>query len=154
VDCILNSLGGEFIPKSLEALAGEGRFVELGRIGIWTEAQVRQLRPDVRYFNFDMAQMCRDDPELIASLFKEIAASFQEHALEPIAHKLFPIQQAAAAFRFMAQAKHTGKIVLSHAHPDPAADEAPMIGPGGVYVITGGLGALGLQVAEWMVGKG
>ena len=153
VDCVLNSLTGEFIPKSLDALAEGGRFVELGRIGIWTEEQVGQVRPDVRYFNFDMALMCRDDPALIASLLGEVASRFEEGALQPMARTLFSIHDAAAAFRFMAQAKHIGKVVLTHPQTD-GANEGLMIRPDGAYLITGGLGALGLQMAEWMVGRG
>jgi myxalamid-type polyketide synthase MxaB len=153
VDCVLNSLAGELIPKSLEVLAEGGRFVELGRIGTWTEEQVRQVRPDVRYFNFDMAQECRDHSELIASLFREITSYFEEGTLQPIAKTSFPIHDAPVAFRFMAQAKHIGKIVLTHAVPDAERDGL-MVRSDAAYVITGGLGALGLQFAEWMVGKG
>jgi len=39
VDVVLNSLsGGEYIPRTLSALAVGGRFVEIGRRGIWTAA--------------------------------------------------------------------------------------------------------------------
>src|SRR5690606_6724097 len=40
VDVVLSSLAGEFIPRSVEALAEDGRFLEIGKRGIWTAEQV------------------------------------------------------------------------------------------------------------------
>jgi myxalamid-type polyketide synthase MxaB len=155
VDCVLNSLTGEFIPRSLDVLSPGGRFVELGKFGIWTEADVHAVRPDVGYFNFDMAQLCRDDPEFIASLFSQLAPQFRDKKLQPIVHEAFPIREAGQAFRYMAQAKHIGKVVLTHPSAEAGVVQShAMLDPEHSYVITGGLGALGLQVAEWMVGHG
>jgi acyl carrier protein len=58
----------------------------------------------------------------------------------------------------MAQAKHIGKIVV--ALQDPAVKIAPApectsrVRADGSYLITGGLGGLGLRVAQWLVGEG
>jgi len=155
VDVVLNSLNADFIPKSLELLADGGRFVELGKIGIWDPEQVRELRPDVRYFNFDLATTSLESPELIASLFAELAAGFEDRTLRPLPHRVFPILEVAEAFRFMAQAKHLGKVVLHHPEREEAAPpRGPMIRDDASYLVTGGLGALGLQLAEWMVAEG
>jgi myxalamid-type polyketide synthase MxaB len=153
VDCVLNSLTGEFIPKSLGVLGQRGRFVELGRIGVWTEDQIHEVRPDVSYFNFDLARISYENPQLVASLLAELAEQFRQEKLEPIVHRIFPIQDVPAAFRFMAQAKHVGKVVLSHPHQNGSSEHG-MIRGEGVYIITGGLGSLGLLLAEWMVDKG
>ena len=53
------------------------------------------------------------------------------------------------AFRQMAQAKHVGKIVLVPTGPTAGAIHADA-----TYVVTGGLGGLGLEVARWLVGRG
>ncbi len=45
VDIVFNSLNGEFIPKSLDVLNTKGRFIEIGKIGIWDENQVLQKCP-------------------------------------------------------------------------------------------------------------
>src|SRR5262249_41008831 len=57
VDIVLNSLAGEFIPKSLSVLGANGRFVEIGKRGIWDARQVAQLRSDVSYFAFDLGEV-------------------------------------------------------------------------------------------------
>ena len=51
------------------------------------------------------------------------------------------------AFRYMQQGKHQGKIVITQKH-------LTLLSPQGTYLITGGLGAIGLQVAQWLVTKG
>ena len=148
VDVVLNSLNGDFIAKNLEIIAPKGRFVEIGKVGIWDKIQVAEKRADISYFPFDLLEVSDRDPELIASLFTELKQQFVERTLQPLPHKVFPIQQADDAFRYMAQAKHIGKVVISM----PASNQ--IVKPDGSYLITGGFGALGLQVANWLIEEG
>ncbi len=148
VDLVLNSLNGNFIAKNLDILAPQGRFIEIGKVGIWDRAQITEKRPDISYFPFDLLEVSNQDPELIATLFAELRQQFVEQTLQPLPHKVFPIQQADGAFRYMAQAKHIGKVVISM----PAGNQ--IVKPDGSYLITGGFGALGLQVANWLIEEG
>jgi 8-amino-7-oxononanoate synthase len=148
VDLILNSLNGDFIPQNLAILAPNGRFVEIGKVGIWSQAQVAEQRADINYFPFDLLEVSRQDPDLINRMFAELRQQFVDGKLQPLPHKVFPIQQADDAFRYMAQAKHIGKVVISL----PASNQVVQID--GSYLITGGMGALGLLVANWLAEEG
>lgn len=148
VDLILNSLNGEFIPKNLEILAPQGRFVEIGKVGIWSRDRVAEMRGDISYFPFDLLEVSRREPDLIATLFAQLKQQFIEGKLQPLPHKVFPITQANAAFRYMARAKHTGKVVIS----TPVGNQ--IVKAEGSYLITGGWGALGLEVARWLAAEG
>jgi 8-amino-7-oxononanoate synthase len=148
VDLILNSLNGDFIPQNLRILAPNGRFVEIGKVGIWNHAQVAAARDDISYFPFDLLEVSHQDPDLIASMFAELRRQFVEGELKPLPHKVFPIQQAPDAFRHMAQAKHIGKVVIDF----PTNNQ--IVKTDGSYLITGGMGALGLQVAKWLAELG
>jgi polyketide synthase 12/myxalamid-type polyketide synthase MxaB len=53
----------------------------------------------------------------------------------------------------MAQAKHIGKVVLTPDRTNGASDGVQIVGDA-TYLITGGLGALGLRVARWLVDAG
>lgn len=151
VDIVLNCLNGEFIPKSLETLAPAGRFVEIGKLGIWDAAQMAQTRADVSYFPFDLLDISQEQPQLIAAMLRELLVEFEQHKLRPLPHKDFPFREAADAFRYMAQAKHMGKVVLTL----PDADHRfAGIQEQGTYLITGGLGDLGLEVAGWLIEQG
>ncbi|MEN9565214.1 MAG: hypothetical protein RLZZ69_410 [Cyanobacteriota bacterium] len=148
VDLILNSLNGDFIPQNLGILAPNGRFVEIGKVGIWDRAQVAKQRADISYFPFDLLEVSDRDPDLIASMLAELRRQFVDGKLQPLPHQVFPIQQADDAFRYMAQAKHIGKVVISL----PASHQ--VVKTDGSYLITGGMGALGLQVANWLAEEG
>jgi 8-amino-7-oxononanoate synthase len=148
VDLILNSLNGEFIDKSLAVLAPKGRFVEIGKVGIWSSEQMQANRPDVAYFPFDLLDLSQGQPTLIAAMLQELMALFQQGQLKPLPLVTFGIEQAADAFRYMAQAKHIGKVVLTL----PLLSE--LIRPDGAYLISGGFGGLGLRVAGWLVEQG
>ena len=54
----------------------------------------------------------------------------------------------------MAQARHIGKIVLSLGPPTGRSRRRRPVPADGTYLITGGLGALGLATARWLVDRG
>ena len=147
VDIVLNSLSGDFIAKSLSALAPNGRFLEIGKRGIWSQEQMAQARPDVSYAAFDLSDTIRSDPASIQTMLEELMATFAEGSLKPLPRRAFPLSDAASAFRYMAQAKQIGKIVITQHQP-------VVIRGGASYLITGGLGGLGLRVARWLADQG
>ena len=146
VDVVLNSLAGEFIPKSLGVLRAGGRFLEIGKTGIWTEGQVAAVRKDVAYFPIYLGEV---EPGLLRSMLVRLMDELAAGVLKPLPSRRFPMHEASAAFRFMAQAKHIGKIVLTAEQASPVA-----IRGDATYLVTGGLGSLGLLVARWMVERG
>jgi NADPH:quinone reductase-like Zn-dependent oxidoreductase/acyl carrier protein len=162
VDLVLNCLAGEFIAKSLSITAINGRFLEIGRTGIWDQAQVAQLNKNISYFTIDLASTFDKNPELVRSLFDELIPDFRKGLLKPLPLKIFGIDELIPAFRFMAQARHIGKVVVCHpsfhghqqdsAHVESRREKA--LNPDGSYLVTGGLGGLGLLVARWMSEQG
>jgi myxalamid-type polyketide synthase MxaB len=153
VDVILNSLTGDYIPTNLKVLKQGGRFVEIGKLGIWGEEQMQAERADVAYFPFDLLEISAQDPHILQEMLRELMVCFREGQLRPLPHQTFPIQEVGDAFRVMAQAKHVGKVVVTHPAPDQP-QEGPVVRQDGAYLITGGLGALGLQVARWLAEQG
>ena len=151
VDIILNSLNGEYIPKNLEILAEGGRFVEIGKIGIWSQEEVGETRADVSYFPFDLGEVVQQQPAVMAQLKESLTQQWNQGELEALPHKVFSFTQITDAFRYMQQAKNIGKVVVEI--PQLKAEQQS-IQPEASYLITGGLGALGLEVAQWMVTQG
>jgi myxalamid-type polyketide synthase MxaB len=158
VDLVLNSLAGEFIAKSLSITATNGRFLEIGRTGIWDQAGVAQLNRNISYFPVDLASTFEESPELIRSLFDELIPDFTRGRLKPLPLKTFSIDESIPAFRFMAQARHIGKVVVSHPTLSERSEGSARVGPArgntlrpdASYLVTGGLGGLGLLAARWM----
>ena len=157
VDVVLNSLNGDFIDRSLAVLGQQGRFVEIGKLGIWSHAQMAQARPDVAYYPFDLGEAMSSDPTLYARLWSAVTQQLQARTLQPLPHTGFARQEVVAAFRYMQQAKQVGKIVVTMAPSSSpgASPSAPItMHDDAVYLITGGLGALGLHIAQQLVADG
>ena len=154
VDIVLNCLAGEFIPKSLSVLRAKGRFLEIGKSGVWDADRVVTLRPDVSYFPVDLVQVCQQQPALIQSMLRQLMQQLKAGLIKPLPLHVFPIHDVVSAFRYMQQAKHMGKIVVS-GQSEPVVTTPPLTFRGdSTYLITGGMGGLGLLMARWMVEKG
>ena len=157
VDIVLNSLtSGDFIPKSLSVVNSQGRFVEIAKRGVWKSEQVAAVRPDIAYSVVDLVRKSQEQPELIQSMLQELVDKFEQGLLKSPTLKVFSIDDVVSAFRYMQRAKHIGKIVVNQAKPE-ADIQAQMplnFSAENSYLITGGLGDLGLIVARWMVERG
>jgi NADPH:quinone reductase-like Zn-dependent oxidoreductase/acyl carrier protein len=152
VHVVLNSLAGDFIAASLRALGSHGRFLELGKRDILTPQALAQLRPDVRYHVYDLGSEAQADRGLLRPMFDDLLGALANGSLHALPIKVFPLDQAQEAFRYMAQARHVGKIVLLM----PATDvqSRRIVSADATYLVTGGLGGLGLQTAHWLVERG
>ncbi len=149
VQVVLNSLNGEFIDKSFDVLAQGGRFVEIGKLGIWEPQQVTAHRPDAEHYPFDLGEVTAEDPSVITSMLTEVMRGFEDETLAPMPQTLFPVNDVANAYRYMQQARQIGKVVLTF-----ATETLPVIREDGSYLVTGGLGGLGLQVAQHLADSG
>ena len=154
VDVVLNSLTGEVIAQSVGVLRPGGRFAEIGKLGIWSAAEMQARRPDVAYYPFELNLPSSPHFTPVQAMFAELLTLFNAGKLQPLPHTIFPIEQLGEAVRYMQQAKQLGKIVLSFgAVPDSGT--APMVlRSDSTYLITGGLGGLGLQIAQTLAATG
>jgi acyl transferase domain-containing protein/NADPH:quinone reductase-like Zn-dependent oxidoreductase/SAM-dependent methyltransferase/acyl carrier protein len=149
VDIVLNSLSGDLIEPSFAALASGGCFVEIGKRGIKDASWVDAQRRGWRYFITDWSDAAKNQPELLGGMFADLTHSLRAGSLLPLPRHVFGLDQTAHAFRFMAQARHTGKIVLRHRAGTPQ-----IIRRDGSYLVTGGLSGLGLHAAQWLAEQG
>ena len=63
VDVVLNSLSHDrYIPLSLSFLKKGGRFIEIGKRGIWTHEEMYAARPDVLYEKIAADTMMENEP--------------------------------------------------------------------------------------------
>ena len=152
VDVVLNSLTGELLQRSLELLRPGGRFVEIGKAEILDPAEVEARFEGIRYLWFDLGAILLEEPETFRALFERVLDRFERGELAPLPTRTYPAEQVVDAFRFMAQARHIGKVVVS-ARPSWNVSRE-LIRKEGTYLVTGGAGAVGREVAAWLVRGG
>ena len=123
-----------------------------------THLGLRPFQNNLCYFAIDADQLKIQNPVLTASVFREIMSHFEAGTFQPLPHVVFPAVRAADAFRFMQQAKHMGKIVLSFDNPEhemASIEPAPLkLARDAAYVISGGLGGFGMATARWLASLG
>jgi acyl transferase domain-containing protein/aryl carrier-like protein len=159
VDLVLNSLTGEAISRSLSLLAPYGRFIEIGKQDIYEDRALKlgPFRRNLSYFAVDLARMMEDRPEKFGAIMRQVLEELETGRIEPLPLTLFGISQVGDAFRTMAQTRHIGKIGLNVRDPAVQLEDAPAqrdIGANATYLVTGGLGGLGLEVAGWLIRRG
>jgi polyketide synthase 12/myxalamid-type polyketide synthase MxaB len=152
LDVVLNSLTGEALRRSLGLLGPNGRFIELGKRELLPPDMVRAQHPTAVYYSFDLTDVLMVSPDARADMFAALMDKFATGALKPVPVQAFPVRQAPRAFRFMAQALHVGRVALTHDAPmrERELTDGTPLRLDGTYLITGGLGALGLELAGWL----
>ena len=149
VDVVLNALAGDFIPASVRSLSANGRFLELGKRDLMNSEDFAALRPDAAYHVYDLGQSAEQDPALMSGLLDRLLNGLADGSLHPVPTRAFGLDHSGEAMRFMAAARHVGKIVIG---VPPRSGER--LRPDATYWITGGLGGLGLCTARWLAGRG
>jgi len=148
VDVVLNSLTNEgFVEATVRATARNGRFAEIAKRDIWTPEQMAAARPDIAYEIVALDATTFQEPERIRGLLGEVSDGLGRGEWKPLPVEIYPLTEAKTAFRRMQQARHIGKIVLQMPKPlQPRGDRS--------YLITGGLGAIGLHAAAYLAQLG
>jgi acyl carrier protein len=161
VDVVLNALSGEAIPMGLSCLAVSGRFVEIGKRDIYQNSRIPlwHLRKNCSFHVVAMDAIFSGNEAQTAGLLEKVADLVAAGSLHALPFRSFPACRLDAAFRNMAQGKHTGKVVVSFSEPFVPRQGEPLAKPfkvdsDGCYLITGGLGGFGRVVANWLVDCG
>nr|WP_242587346.1 SDR family NAD(P)-dependent oxidoreductase [Streptomyces sp. MST-110588] len=160
-DVVINTLTGPAQSASLDLLAPYGRFIELGKQDIYANTRLGLLpfRRGITFSSVDILAVGRHNPRLAETLCTQVADALHHDALTLLPVTTYPIEDAAAAFRTMAAAQHTGKLVLTWPEQGSITvpvrpHDAAVVREDGSYIITGGLGGLGLLAARWLAHNG
>jgi NADPH:quinone reductase-like Zn-dependent oxidoreductase/acyl carrier protein len=150
LDLVLNSLTGPAMTASLALVRPGGSFLEIGKTDVFTSQEARAINPFADHMVVDLLAPFQENPSLMHGLFDDILQGIAAGELHPLPHRSFPLQEARHAFRHMAGARHIGKVVVL----DSSAGASAAIDPTGCYLITGGLGGLGLVIAQALAREG
>ena len=160
VDVLLNSLPGDYITKGLEIMAPYGRYLEIGKRDVYEDKSIgmKALRRNVSVSVLDLAAMGNERPDLLADMFGELVERFESRELTPLPVTSFPVSKITDAFRYMSQAKHVGKVVVSLEDDEFLVRRDPNrafeLSQDGSYLITGGTKGFSLSIADWMSRNG
>jgi NADPH:quinone reductase-like Zn-dependent oxidoreductase/3-oxoacyl-(acyl-carrier-protein) synthase/SAM-dependent methyltransferase/acyl carrier protein len=141
VDVTLGALPPAQRAAALRLLRPGGSYVEIGR---GPEAETRPDRPDI---DWHLVALDRVEAAVFAAILRQVMAAVAADPtlLPPV--RTFPLEEAPEAFAAMMRASHAGKLVALPAHPAGIRADS-------TYLVTGGLGGLGPEIAAWLTRRG
>uniref|UniRef100_A0A8D2NDD8 Fatty acid synthase n=1 Tax=Zonotrichia albicollis TaxID=44394 RepID=A0A8D2NDD8_ZONAL len=168
VNLVLNSLAEEKLQASLRCLARHGRFLEIGKFDLSNNSQLGMslFLKNVAFHGILLDSIFDEgnqEWEVVSELLKK---GIRDGVVKPLRSSVFNKEEVEAAFRFMAQGKHIGKVIIKVQEEEkeyPLRKSEPVkisaisrtsCPPTKSYIITGGLGGFGLELAQWLVERG
>ncbi|NXI15750.1 FAS synthase, partial [Irena cyanogastra] len=168
VNLVLNSLAEEKLQASLRCLARHGRFLEIGKFDLSNNSQLGMslFLKNVAFHGILLDSIFDEgnqEWEVVSELLKK---GIRDGVVKPLRSTVFSKEEVEAAFRFMAQGKHIGKVIIKVQEEEkeyPLRKSEPVkisaisrtsCPPTKSYIITGGLGGFGLELAQWLVERG
>lgn len=157
VDLILSSLGDEKCRASACCLGISGRFLEIRKFGVNNNSP---LGLSIRSENISFHDICLDsimeDDEVIETVVNLVNVGLSDGTILPLPISVYNDKQLEEAFRFMADGERIGKVIVKVRDeedneetliPEPKLKSACprfFLRSDRCYIITGGLGGMGL----------
>ena len=116
VDVILDMVGGDYVPREIQALADDGRLVLIALLG-GAKAQVSLGQILLRRLTITGSTL-RPRPvafkaAIAAQLREKVWPLLESGQIKPVIFKTFPLAHAAQAHALMETSTHVGKIMLT-----------------------------------------
>uniref|UniRef100_A0A7E4UMS9 Fatty acid synthase n=1 Tax=Panagrellus redivivus TaxID=6233 RepID=A0A7E4UMS9_PANRE len=170
VDVVLNSLAKEMLQASVRCLAQHGRYLEIGKVdmSLNNNLGMAHFLKNITFHGIlldavmDQSIGKKEEWIEVARLLED---GIKSGVVQPVHATIFARDKAEDAFRFMSSGKHIGKILIQVREeeglhvvpPTPVKVNAvcrTLCHPQHVYLITGGLGGFGLELAQWLINRG
>ncbi|HEX5055444.1 MAG TPA: SDR family NAD(P)-dependent oxidoreductase [Gammaproteobacteria bacterium] len=159
IDVALNVLSGQFVDKTLGLMSPFGRFVELcqGDIKLSGSQWELLIERNISYHCLNITDLVNRRDELSGRLLREIAQLLETHQLSSLPVTGFAAKAAADAMTALDDDSRVSKVVLEFTAPKVRVIQGlntQVIRPRRSYLITGGLGGLGLEIMRWLAVQG
>ncbi|KAG8224696.1 hypothetical protein J437_LFUL006083 [Ladona fulva] len=169
VDLVLNSLAEEKLQASVRCLAQGGRFLEIGKYDLSNNNPLGMsvFLKNTTFHGILLDALFGDvggeDKKRVVEL---VSQGIKSGAVRPLPCSVYSEAQVEQAFRFIGSGKHIGKVVLKirneelekgpvkASHKLVQAIPRTYMNPEKVYILVGGLGGFGLELADWLITRG
>jgi putative PIG3 family NAD(P)H quinone oxidoreductase len=115
VDVVLDMVGGDYFARNIDALALEGRLVEIATLqGVKADLNIQtimQRRLTITGSTL-RARPVAEKGAIARAVHEHVWPLLESGTVKPIIHATFPLRAAAEAHRLMESSAHIGKLVL------------------------------------------
>jgi NADPH:quinone reductase-like Zn-dependent oxidoreductase len=159
VDVVINSLSGDLLRCSLMCMATCGHFIELGKQDFVSNSSIGMtlLSKNITFHAVSVDYFITHRPDLMNEICQRVIDGIDANEVIPLPHEIFSISNLETAMKYMTTGNHIGKILVDM---EPIHDVPPCVpscfSPDNnrPYLVTGGLGGVGLQIVLWLARKG
>ncbi|KAH0550507.1 hypothetical protein KQX54_019824 [Cotesia glomerata] len=162
VDIVLNSLTEDKLQASIRCLAEGGRFLEIGKFDMANDTHIGMaaFRKGISFYGVLLDNFFKATSDVKKILNGLLQKGLDEGFIKPLPRTVFSSDKLEAAFRYMGAGKHIGKVLIK------VLDEKNLLNTivpalpryycpeNRSYIIFGGLGGFGLELADWLVLRG
>ena len=115
VDVVLDMVGGDYVQRNIDAMALEGRLVQISALG-GARAEINMATVMQRRLTMTGSTLrvrsVAEKGAIAKSLRDHVWPLLESGAVRPIVYATFPLRDAAEAHRMMESSRHIGKLVL------------------------------------------
>jgi len=115
VDVILDMIGGDYVPRDMDALAMDWRLVSIAVQG-GVKAQINILTLMQKRLTLTGSTLrtrpVAEKGAIAAAVKQHVWPLLESGAVSPVIHATFPLRDAAEAHRVLESGAHVGKLVL------------------------------------------
>ncbi|XP_023309306.2 fatty acid synthase [Lucilia cuprina] len=163
VDFVLNSLAEDKLFASVRCLGMCGHFLEIGKFDMANDSKLGMscFLKELTFHAVLADRLVNASDEEIDHLKHIIEVDIAKGIIQPLPANVFQAPQIEQAFRFLVGGKHIGKVIIQVREDIESEKTIPLTALKQVYfnenlsyVIPGGLGGFGLELADWMVIRG
>ncbi|XP_050076401.1 fatty acid synthase-like [Anopheles maculipalpis] len=163
VDFVLNSLSEEKLQASIRCLAKGGHFLEIGKYDMMKDSKLSMalFQKGITFTAVLVDLLFKERRNLLIALQKLMLTDISKGIIQPLPTTVFQAHEIEQAFRYLATAKHIGKVVLKIRDNEDDVGSVPIsylprvyCNPEQSFVIAGGLGGFGLELADWLIIRG
>jgi NADPH:quinone reductase len=116
VDVVLDMVGADYFARNIDALAVDGRLVEIATLhGVKAELNIQtimQRRLTITGSTL-RARPVAEKGAIARAVHEHVWPLIESGAVKPIIHATFPLRAAADAHRMMESSAHIGKLLLT-----------------------------------------
>ena len=150
---------GDQLKASVRALAPNGRFLEIGKFDLNNDTPLGMsvFLKNVAFHGILLDSLFGGSSGEWLKVHDLVSAGISSGVVRPLKATTFGSDEIEAAFRFMAQGKHIGKVLIrtrSESSQRVLGLAKLWLDPGRAFIITGGLGGFGLELAQWLIERG
>ena len=114
IDVVIDMIGGQYAMDSVKSLKWNGRFVIVGFASgnIPNIPANRLLLKNASAIGLYWGELAYREPNSIKKDFLKLEELYKKKLLQPTNHKIFKLENASEALKYLQKRKNVGKIVL------------------------------------------